>query len=208
MKRNGVGPLGVAAAGAGAVLAAALTLRAAVVITSPNVPVAIPDDGSTTSTLVVDQSTFPGFPLPWPPIDDLDVTFSITHTWDDDVLVRIASPAVAAVTIMQNCGGSGDDFTSTTISDQGTPIANCQTSGAPVPFFGTFQAMQGGGPGTQPPTANPTALAAFDGTPANGVWTLTVADDSAICTGTLTAWSITLFGGAPLPVELQALAVE
>jgi hypothetical protein len=205
----GLGKRVAAAAGAAGVLAGACSLWAAVTIQSRDVPVAIPDNGSTTSTLVIDQGTFPPFPLPWPLIDDLDVTFSITHTWDDDVLVRIASSSVAAVTIMQNCGGSGDDFVDTRIDDDTfSVIGNCQTSGSPVPFTGTFQAMQGGGPGQQPPTANPTALAAFDGTPANGVWTLTVADDSAICTGTLTAWSITLYGGAPLPVELQNLAVE
>ena len=41
---------------------------------------------------------------------DVNVTFSITHTWDDDVVVSITSPAVAAVQIMSNCGGSGDNF--------------------------------------------------------------------------------------------------
>jgi subtilisin-like proprotein convertase family protein len=191
-----------------AVVAGSVQLYAAVTVSSTNVPVAIPDTSSTTSTLSVDTTTVPGgvgFPTPWN-MTDVNVSFSITHTWDDDVFVRIASPAVAAVTIMQNCGGSGDNFVNTVIDDAGTAIpgANCQTSGAPVPFTGSFQALQG----TPNPTPNATALAAFNGTAANGTWTLTVADDSAICTGTLTAWSITVDGPPPLPVELQNFEIK
>lgn len=195
-----------------AVVAGSVQLYAAVTVNSTNVPVAIPDNGQTTSTLSVDTTTVPGgvgFPTPWP-MTDVNVTFSITHTWDDDVLVRIASPTVAAVTIMQNCGGSGDNFAGTTIDDAGTAIpgTSCQTALAPVPFSGTFQALQGGSGTTVQPAPNPTALAAFNGAPANGTWTLTVADDSSICTGTLTAWSVTVNGPAPLPVELQNFDVK
>jgi subtilisin-like proprotein convertase family protein len=195
-----------------AVVAGSVQLYAAVTVNSTNVPQVIPDNGQVTSTLSVDTTTVPGgagFPTPWN-LTDVNVTFSITHTWDDDVRVQITSPAVAAVTIMANCGGSGDNFTGTTIDDAGTAIgvANCQTSGAPVPFAGSFQALTGGGPGAQPPTAAPTALAAFNGTAANGTWTLTVADDSAVCTGTLDSWSITVDGPAPLPVELQNFDVK
>ncbi len=155
-----------------AVVAGSVQLYAAVTVSSTNVPLAIPDNGQTTSTLSVDTTTVPGgvgFPTPWN-MTDVNVTFSITHTWDDDVLVRIASPAVAAVTIMQNCGGSGDNFTSTVIDDAGTAIpgTSCQLGGAPAPFTGTFQALQGGTGTTVQPTANPTALAAFNGTAANG----------------------------------------
>jgi hypothetical protein len=107
---------------------------------------------------------------------------------------------VAAVTIMQNCGGSADNFTNTVIDDSGI-AADCTFTGAP--YTGAFQAMQGAGP-----APNPTALAAFNGTAANGTWTLTAVDDSAICTGTLTAWSVTVNGPAPLPVELQNFDIK
>ncbi len=33
-------------------------------------------------------------------------------------------------------------------------------------------------------------------------------DDSSICTGTLNAWSLTIDGPAPLPVELMNFEVE
>ena len=195
-----------------AVVAGTVQLYAAVTVNSTNVPVAIPDNGSATSTLSVDTTTVPGgvgFPTPWN-LTDVNVTFSVTHTWDDDVRIAIASPAVAAVTIMQNCGCSADNFANTTIDDACAPIpvANCHLGGAPAPFTGSFQALQGGGPGTQPPTVAATALAAFNGTAGNGTWTLTAADDSAICTGTLTAWSITLDGPPPLPVELQNFEIK
>ena len=185
-----------------AVVAGSVQLYAAVTVNSTNVPVAIPDNGQTTSTLSVDTTTVPGgagFPTPWN-MTDVNVSFSITHTWDDDVVVSITSPAVPIVQIMSNCGGSADNFTNTVIDDSGV-AANCGFAGAP--YTGTFQAMQGA-----TPNPNPTALAAFNGTAANGTWTLTVADDSAICTGTLTAWSITVNGPAPLPVELQNFDIK
>jgi subtilisin-like proprotein convertase family protein len=185
-----------------AVVAGSVQLYAAVTVSSTNVPQPIPDVGSVNSTLSVDTTTVPGgvgFPTPWN-MTDVNVTFSITHTWDDDVVVSIASPAVAAVQIMANCGGSADNFTNTVIDDAGV-AANCGFAGAP--YTGTFQAMQGA-----TPNPNPTALAAFNGTAANGTWTLTAADDSAICTGTLTAWSITVNGPAPLPVELQNFDIK
>jgi len=185
-----------------AVVAGSVQLYAAVTVNSTNVPQVIPDPGSVTSTLSVDTTTVPGgvgFPTPWN-MTDVNVSFSITHTWDDDVVVSITSPAVPIVQIMSNCGGSADNFTNTVIDDAGV-VANCGFPGAP--YTGTFQAMQGA-----TPTANPTALAAFNGTAANGVWTLTVADDSSICTGTLTAWSVTVNGPAPLPVELQNFEIK
>lgn len=186
-----------------AVIAGSVQLYAAVTVNSTNVPQAIPDPGSVTSTLSVDTTTVPGgvgFPTPWN-LTDVNVTFSITHTWDDDVLVAIASPGVVTpVQIMSNCGGSADNFTNTVIDDAGVP-ANCAFAGAP--YTGTFQAMQGA-----TPNPNPTALAAFNGTAANGTWTLTVTDDSSICTGTLTAWSITVDGPPPLPVELQNFEIK
>ena len=185
-----------------AVVAGSVQLYAAVTVNSTNVPLAIPDPGSVTSTLSVDTTTVPGgvgFPTPWN-MTDVNVSFSITHTWDDDVVVSITSPAVPIVQIMSNCGGSADNFTNTVIDDAGV-AANCGFPGAP--YTGTFQAMQGA-----VPNPNPTALAAFNGTAANGVWTLTVADDSSICTGTLTAWSITVNGPAPLPVELQNFEIK
>ena len=101
---------------------------------------------------------------------------------------------------MQNCGGSGDNFTNTVIDDAGA-VADCAFAG--VPFTGTFQAMQGA-----TPTANATALTAFNGGTSGGTWTLTASDDSSICTGTLTAWSLTLAGAPPLPVELQNFNVD
>ena len=185
-----------------AVVAGSVQLYAAVTVNSTNVPQVIPDPGSVTSTLSVNTTTVPGgvgFPTPWN-MTDVNVSFSITHTWDDDVVVSITSPAVPIVQIMANCGGSADNFTNTVIDDAGV-AANCGFAGAP--FTGTFQAMQGA-----VPNPNPTALAAFNGTAANGTWTLTVADDSAICTGTLTAWSITVNGPAPLPVELQNFDIK
>lgn len=182
---------GMLAIGAGLVFGA--QVYAQVTVTSTNVPLPIPDGGNVSSTLTFPVSTTNG-------ITDVDVQFSITHTWDSDVRVTIAAPSVAAVTIMENCGGSGDNFTSTRISDQGA-AGGCAAANAP--FTGTFQARQGAG------ALNPTALAAFNvSTQQSGTWTLNAADDSAICTGTLTAWSVTVSGPPPLPVELMNFQVK
>ncbi|HLA76351.1 MAG TPA: proprotein convertase P-domain-containing protein [Vicinamibacteria bacterium] len=174
-------------------LAFGAQVYAQVTATSTNVPLPIPDNGNVNSTLNFPVSTTNG-------ITDVDVQFSITHTWDSDVRVTIAAPSVAAVTVMENCGGSGDNFTSTRISDQGA-AGGCAFANAP--FTGTFQARQGAG------TVNATALSAFNvSTQQSGTWTLNVADDSSICTGTLTAWSVIVSGPPPLPVELMNFQVK
>jgi subtilisin-like proprotein convertase family protein len=65
-----------------------------------------------------------------------------------------------------------------------------------APFTGSFQSPAAG------------TMNAFDTTASNGIWTLTVADDSTIITGTLVSWSLTLDGPPPLPVELMSYEVD
>ncbi len=193
-------------AGALLLMAGGARLYAAVSVASTAVPLAIPDAGNVNSTLVFDNSTVPagvGFPGAWP-VTDANVQFSITHTWDSDILIRLSAPASQPptsqnVTIMQNCGASADNFTNTVIDDAGA-TANCGFAGAP--FTGTFKAKAGAGVDV------PTAMANFNVADGKGTWTLNVADDSSICTGTLTAWSLTLDGPPPLPVELMKFEVR
>jgi subtilisin-like proprotein convertase family protein len=169
----------------------AVGVYAAVSQSSTNVPVAIPDNGSTNSTL---NFTVAGT------ITDANVQVSITHTWDSDVRTTLASPTVAAQTLWANCGGSSDNFTNTIIdADAATPIpCTCTSQAICNAFTGTFNNTSVVAAGS---------MNAFDTTASNGTWTLNVADDSAICTGTLTAWSLTLDGAQPLPVELLEFQV-
>jgi subtilisin-like proprotein convertase family protein len=180
-------------------VAAVLALGAAlayaqVSVPSTNVPVPIPDNPGppAVSTLNFPISTTNG-------VTDADVSWSVTHTFDADLEFSLGSPAVGLTLVFGDCGGGSNDFINTIISDQGAP-PDCSTAGPP--FTGTFQGSSGGIP-------NPTAMAAFNGAAQQmGTWTLSILDDSALDTGTLTAWSLTLNGPPPLPVELMNVDVK
>ena len=165
----------------------AAQLFAAVTESSTNVPLAIPDAGNVNSTLNFSVNGT---------ISDANLTVNITHTWDSDLALTLTSPSVAAQLLWSNCGGSGDNMTNTVIDNDAAGLANCAFAGAP--FTGSFQPTTG-------PTAVPASgsMNAFDSSMSGGVWTLNVADDSSICTGTLNSWSLTLDGSPPLPVELM-----
>ena len=170
----------------------AAQLYAAVTESSTNVPLAITDNGAINSTLNFSVNGT---------ITDANLTVNITHTWDSDIALTLASPSIAAQALWSNCGGSGDNMTNTVIDNDAAGLANCAFAGAP--FAGSFQPTAG-------PVAAPAAgtMNAFDGSTSGGVWTLNVADDSSICTGTLTAWSLTLDGAPPLPVELMSFEIN
>ncbi len=163
----------------------AAQLFAAVTESSTDVPKAIPDVSTTTSTLNFSVNGT---------ITDANLTFSITHAWDSDVFVSLTSPSVGIQALVANCGGSADNFTNTTI-DEAAGAMPCAGTGGP-PFTGSFQSPA---PGT---------MDAFNTTASGGIWTLTAGDDSAAITGTLTAWSLTLDGAPPLPVELMSFEVH
>ncbi len=91
----------------------------------------------------------------------------------------LVSPAGTSVELFANVGGSGQNFTNTTLSDQaGTSIAT-----AAAPFTGTFQ-PQG-------------VLGTFDGGQPNGTWTLQINNDWNTDSGTLNSWSLSLASAEP-----------
>ena len=108
--------------------------------------------------------------------------------------MSLASPAIAIQLLVQNCGGSADNFTNTTIDEDAAAMTCAGTTGAP--FTGSFQSPAAG------------TMDAFDGSASGGVWTFTAADDSSIITGTLDSWSLTLDGAPPLPVELMSFEIN
>lgn len=170
----------------------AAQLYAAITESSTNVPLAIPDGGSVNSTLNFSVNGT---------ITDANLTVDVTHTWTNDVQLSLSSPSVAAQILLVNCGGSGDNVT-VTIDQDAAALSTCPTATA---ITGTIQPTDGTGTGTIPASGS---MNAFDTTASGGVWTLNVADDSAICTGTLNAWSLTLDGAPPLPVELMSFDVN
>jgi subtilisin-like proprotein convertase family protein len=146
-----------------------------VTLASPNVPVAIPDLRTVTSTLLVSGLTGP--------ITDVNVTLTLTHTFDADLDVFLISPSGTRIELFTDVGGSGDNFTNTTLDDE-APVSI--TAGSP-PFTGRFR-----------PEGR---LADLIGQEPNGTWTLEITDDAGIDVGTLHGWSLTI----STPAEPTAL---
>lgn len=131
---------------------------------SNNSPVTIPDLSKITSNLNVS-----GLPTS---IVDVNVTLNIKHNWDSDLDVFLISPTGTRVQLFTDVGGSGSNFTNTTLDDE---AATSITSGI-APFNGSFK-PEG-------------LLSAFDNKNPNGTWKLEVTDDEIAVAGTLNSWSL------------------
>ncbi len=143
------------------------------VFASADTPLPIPDADAegVTSTIAV------GTPAS---ITDVNVTVNITHTWDEDLTITLTSPQGTSVTLANDNGGSGDNFTNTVFDDEATDPIGSGTA----PFTGSFQPIG--------------SLATLNGEVSSGNWTLTVVDDTGFDTGSIQDWSIEICG-SPLP---------
>lgn len=132
----------------------------------PSVP--IPDNSTTGASATVNVPDNKS-------ITDVNVTIgSLSHTYDNDLVVHLVGPDSTDVILSNRNGGSGNNFTNTVFDDAATtPIA----SGLP-PFTGTFK------------PDNP--LSAFNGKNALGAWKLFVQDLNAGDVGTIDNWTLNL----------------
>ncbi|QDU18158.1 Ig-like domain-containing protein [Urbifossiella limnaea] len=112
------------------------------------------------------------------PIQDVNVSLNLFHTYTRDLRITLIAPDGTAVRLFNRYGGSGNNLLGTTFDDQ----AATAVSGAAAPFTGTFR------PGA--------ALAALNGRSPNGTWRLQVEDLSAGDGGYLDTWTLTLTTGA------------
>ena len=132
---------------------------------------------------------------------DVNITFSITHTWVGDLNIYLEAPGGVehTVQLVFRCGGSqnnGDNFTNTTLDDE----AATYVCAANPPYTGTFQPYD--------------PLYALDGLSAQGQWEFRVTDNAAQDTGSIQAWQITIIGNpltagdppAPYPSSLALSA--
>ncbi len=132
-------------------------------ISAENLPLPIADGTSTaesiteTTFMIADNLT----------ILDLNVFINLTHTYTNDLTIKLISPAGTSITLVQNKGGSGNDFTNT-IFDQEAPSSIA--SGSP-PFTGPFI-----------PEGD---LSVLYGTMSRGVWRLRIEDNYVEDIGTL-----------------------
>ncbi|HPR63410.1 MAG TPA: S8 family serine peptidase [Thermoanaerobaculia bacterium] len=134
---------------------------------STDTPLSIPDSNPTgvTSTISVpDAGT----------VVDVNVTLTITHTWDSDLDIYLVAPNGTQVELSTDNGSSGDNYTNTVFDDE---AATAITAGT-APFTGSFI-----------PEA---PLSQVDGISALGDWDLFVADDAGGDTGTIQSWSLTI----------------
>jgi subtilisin-like proprotein convertase family protein len=143
---------------------------------STDVPVHIPDapDGPARSHLTIPVNR---------EILDLNITFTITHTWDGDLGLYLESPDCTTVRLAYRCGGSqnsGDNFTNTTLDDE----ASAFLCNANPPYTGTFLPEH--------------ALYTFDGLGTIGQWEFRVTDFAAGDTGSIQAWRLDIVLGDTL----------
>jgi len=130
---------------------------------SADVPKAIPDNGTTTSTLeIVDTGA----------IIDLNVKLNISHTWDGNLDIFLIAPDGTRVELFTDVGGMSNNFNDTILDDE----ASVSIVDEYAPFAGSYRPE-----GT---------LADFKNKEMAGTWILEVTDDWTGETGTLNSWSL------------------
>lgn len=165
-------------------LGSAAAAQAAVVTTfiSTQVPVAICDTCTVTSTLTVDSHGR---------ILDVDALLDITHSYDADLVLRLSHGATTVLLANRQGGSGGANYTGTVFDDQAD--IGIDAGYAYAPYTGSFRPEE--------------ALAAFIGQDIFGDWTLTVTDSEAGDAGTIDAWGITAAVPEPASLALVGLGL-
>lgn len=151
--------------------------------TGTNSNMAIPDGGvpsswnGTGSNFANSNITVSGLVPGW---SFNSVVININHPWDGDLIVYLFNPCGNSIQLINNNGGSGDNFTNTVFSSTATAALS---SGTP-PFTGTFIPM-GGASAWNTFISNSQGCAS-----ANGTWSLHVGDDVGVDAGTLANWTL------------------
>lgn len=140
---------------------------------SPPKPIA--DNDSTIASITIP----PGYGN----IADLDISIKLTHTNMPDLDVTLTAPDGTVVGLFNDIGSSAFPNMNLVLDDE-----------AAIPF--AFPVVSG--VHVQPEYS--ARLSWFDGEASGGTWTLTLVDDTATNTGTLTNWNITYCLPVPLPV--------
>jgi hypothetical protein len=141
------------------------------------------------------------------PVSGLRVTLAnLSHSWPADVDILLVGPQGQNVILMSDAGSSVAINNVTFVFDDAADAA--LTTGGPL-VSGTYRPTNLAGTGSDlfpapaPALSGATTLSTFDGTNANGTWSLYVLDDSAGDGGTIGSWSLTF---APEPGADGSLA--
>lgn len=108
-------------------------------------------------------------------ISDVNLlNLGVTHTWINDLIVKLKSPLGTEITLFSQICNSQDNVL-TNFDDSGSPYSSLP---CPPTNNGTYQPLN--------------ALSAFNGQNVNGVWTLTVQDVADQDGGSLNSWSLNI----------------
>jgi len=142
---------------------------------------------STVNQPIPDDGTIVTFDIPVSGLQGLiDTTFgfervciNMTHTYTEDMTVKLQAPNGTVIMLFGGVGGAGQNFTNTCLEGSGTSL-----SAGSAPFTGTYQSM--GVLGNMNKGQDP-----------NGIWTLILHDTYAFAdAGFLIDWDIS-FGNNP-----------
>lgn len=138
-------------------------------VSASDIPKAISDNSTSTSSLAV--SALGGT------LTDVNVTINITHTFVQDLSITLVHPDGTRIDLCSLNGGNGDNFTNTVFDQQAsTSITSINSSNAP--FTASYT-----------PEGN---LDSLNGKSANGTWTLEGVDGASGDTGSIDNWSLDL----------------
>jgi autotransporter-associated beta strand protein len=143
----------------------------------------IPDFNTLDSTIVVSGLTAP--------THHVVVSLHLSHTVDDNLRISVWDPTGTTVVLSSDNGGTLDDYgTSCADSDRTTfsDVAAMPITAGMAPFRGTFS-----------PEEPLSVFRGNFGAAVNGIWHLTISDDTAGGLGTLHCWSISIFPVACTP---------
>lgn len=113
-------------------------------------------------------------------ITDLNVNLNITHTYIQDLTIRLTSPSGTVLDLLTEPCGDNDNM-NVTIDDSGSAVV-CGT----------------GNPSLSGVVVSSQPLSTFNGLNSAGTWTLTVIDGYSGDGGTLNSWSLNICSTQPL----------
>jgi subtilisin-like proprotein convertase family protein len=149
-------------------------------------PVAIPDNSTVGATVAIPVSGLGRASKISVSIDGTtcnttpgSTTVGVNHTYVGDLVGTLTTPSGATATLFSRNGGTGDNMCQVVFDDAAEALFS-SVSSSNAPFTGTWR-----------PT---TSIDALMGAPADGTWTLLVADRASADVGTVRAVSLHLNG--------------
>ena len=120
------------------------------------------------------------------PVQDINISLDVTHTWIGDLCATVEHNGTS-VTVLQRVGEPGLGCAGGCCACDGDDLSlDFDDSAAAAP------ACPGDGTGPVGVVLPQEALSAFNGMDSAGDWTITVADNAAQDTGSVTGWSVSI----------------